>query len=81
MNILIGPQNKLPDHYCQFQDRVAGLEGSEYFLEAAGFGRHIVEGEDFWVFPIEKLSNPDTLETLQTLKDALQSAEPVQVTI
>ena len=55
------------------------MEGHDYFLDAAGFVRLVVEGEDFWVFPEEKLQQEDSLETLQALKDALQSAEPIQV--
>ena len=57
------------------------MEGHDYFLDAAGFVRHVDQGEDFWVFPDEAISKPDTLPTLQTLKDALQSAEPIQVLI
>jgi hypothetical protein len=55
------------------------MEGHDYFLDAAGFVRLVVEGEDFWVFPEEKLQQEESLETLQALKDALQSAEPIQV--
>ncbi len=55
------------------------MEGHDYFLDAVGFVRLVVEGEDFWVFPDEKLQQEDSLETLQALKDVLQSAEPIQV--
>ena len=55
------------------------MEGHDYFLDAAGFVRHVDQGEDFWVFPEEAILKPETLPTLQTLMDALQSAEPIQV--
>lgn len=61
-----------------YQERVACIEGHDYFLEAAGFVRQVVEGEEYYVFPTEKLQESDCLETLQALKDALQSAEPIQ---
>ena len=61
------------------QDRVGCIEGHDSFLEAAGFIRKVVDGEDYWVYPTEKIEESDSLETLQALKDALQSAEPIQV--
>ncbi|XP_042865758.1 UBX domain-containing protein 6-like [Penaeus japonicus] len=62
-----------------YQERILPIEGTKEFLEAAGF---IVQElpfnettDKFWVFPEDKLSD---LSTLEQLRDALVSAEPVR---
>lgn len=64
-----------------YQERVASMEGHDLFLAAAGFNSETIDGEEFWVFPSTKLEEPETIETLQALRDALQSAEPIQATL
>ncbi|ROT83057.1 UBX domain-containing protein 6 [Penaeus vannamei] len=62
-----------------FQERILPIEGTKEFLEAAGFVVQELpfnEGTDkFWVFPEDKLAD---LSTLEQLRDALVSAEPVR---
>lgn len=63
-----------------YQERVKCLEGTQQFLEAAGFGQEKLpfgEGEEeFWVFP------PDgDVERLRSLSDSLVCAEPVRPTL
>ncbi|KAK3914032.1 UBX domain-containing protein 6 [Frankliniella fusca] len=63
-----------------FQEKVAPLEGTSEFLEAAGFEKKTIPVNDteetFYVF---SEVTPETLENLQMLYDALGSAEPVQL--
>ena len=63
-----------------FQEKVAPLEGTIEFLEAAGFEKQTLpvgdSEEDFLVF--SDTSN-EALENLQMLNDALSSAEPLQL--
>lgn len=63
-----------------FQEKVAPLEGTTEFLEAAGFEKQTLPVNDteetFYVF---HQATPETLENLQMLYDALGSAEPVQL--
>lgn len=63
-----------------FQEKVAPLEGTTQFLEAAGFIKQSITvndcEEDFYVFSD---ASPEAIENLQVLCDALASAEPVQL--
>ncbi|XP_045584960.1 UBX domain-containing protein 6 [Procambarus clarkii] len=62
-----------------YQERILPVEGTREFLEAAGFVEQELPFNDstdmFWVFPEEKLND---LVTLEQLRDALVSAEPVR---
>ncbi|XP_068223845.1 UBX domain-containing protein 6-like isoform X2 [Palaemon carinicauda] len=62
-----------------YQERIEPMEGTKEFLEAAGFSVKELPFNDatekFWVFPEEKL---DDLSTLEQLRDALVSAEPLR---
>lgn len=62
-----------------YQERIEPVEGTKEFLEAAGFSIKELPFNDttekFWVFPEEKL---DDLSTLEQLRDALVSAEPIR---
>ena len=64
-----------------FVDRVASMEGTDIFLSAVGFEVVEMEGQDFWKFPDYLLEGDlcvATLDKLQTLKDALNSAAPIK---
>jgi len=65
-----------------FVERVSSLEGADIFLGAVGFEVVAIDGQDFWKFPDYLLESAetciDTLEKLQTLKDALHSAAPIK---
>lgn len=56
-----------------YQERIAVLEGTELFMQSAGFMSQIVDEQEFWVFAEES-----DLEGLQVLKEALLGAEPIR---
>ena len=56
-----------------YQERVANIEGTEIFLQAAGFLSENIENQDFWRFPEE-----GDLDQLVLLKEALLGSEPVK---
>lgn len=62
-----------------FQERVASLQGTEEFLQAAGFMvrsmPHEDHDENFWV--LEEDMSKDT-ERLQNIKEVLLAAEPIR---
>lgn len=62
-----------------YQERILPVEGTKEFLEAAGFVTQELPFNDttdtFWVFPEENL---DDLASLEQLRDALISAEPLR---
>ena len=55
-----------------YQERISGIEGTDIFLQAAGFICQTIDGQDFWVFGSEDLDG------LQVLKEALLGAEPIR---
>lgn len=62
-----------------FQERIAGLHGTEEFLQAAGFSLRSIphEGheESFWILDDEMAKD---VERLQNIKDVLLTAEPIK---
>jgi len=56
-----------------YQERVAILEGSDIFLQAAGFITTTIEDQEFWLFPPQADVNQ-----LELLKEALIGAEPIR---
>ena len=63
-----------------FHDRVGSLEGTDIFLSAAGFQPTDIEGQAYWQFPDEALTDSQregSLSRLAVLKDALFTAEAV----
>ncbi|KAB7496824.1 UBX domain-containing protein 6 [Armadillidium nasatum] len=62
-----------------YEDRIAPMEGTKEFMEAAGFEEHDLpfneSTEKFWVFPEENMND---LSSLETLRDALVGAEPLK---
>lgn len=60
-----------------FQDKVSDLEGAFDFLLGAGFSREVLptnrEEEEYFILKDEDLD----IEKLQTLKEAILSAEPI----
>ena len=56
-----------------YQERVAILEGSDIFLQAAGFITTSIEDQEFWLFPPQADVNQ-----LELLKEALIGAEPIR---
>ena len=56
-----------------YQERISGIEGTDIFLQAAGFICQNIDGQDFWVFP-----EAADLDGLQVLKEGLLGAEPIR---
>lgn len=56
-----------------YQERVSSLEGTDLFLQAAGFLYSTDEDQEFWVFPPQADVNQ-----LELLKEALLGAEPIR---
>jgi len=56
-----------------YQERIVTIEGSDLFLQAAGFVTTTDQDQEFWVFPPQADVNQ-----LELLKEALLGAEPVR---